>query len=121
MLQGVTYTPVTVFVFKKNILLLLYQTNINLMAAEILTREDLAIFKVELFKELREVIGSHPAQPRKWLKSYEVKDLLNISSGTLQNMRINGTLAYTKIGGLIFYDYEDIQKLMTATGPHKRS
>ena len=90
------------------------------MAAEILTREDLAIFKTELFNELREIIGSHPAQPRKWLKSYEVKDLLNISSGTLQNMRINGTLAYTKIGGLIFYDYEDIQKLMTTTRPHKR-
>ncbi len=91
------------------------------MAAEILTREDLAVFKIELFNELRDLIGSQPSQSRKWLKSYEVKELLNISSGTLQNMRINGTLSYTKLGGLIFYDYEDIQKLMTTTRPHKRS
>jgi hypothetical protein len=35
------------------------------MAAEILTREDLAVFKAELFSELREIITSHPAQPRK--------------------------------------------------------
>ncbi|GEP93651.1 hypothetical protein SAMN05660909_05588 [Chitinophaga terrae (ex Kim and Jung 2007)] len=90
------------------------------MATEILTREDLAVFKAELFTELRELITSHPAQPRKWLKSYEVKELLNISSGTLQNMRINGTLSYTKVGGLIFYDYADIEKLMTTTGPNKR-
>jgi hypothetical protein len=90
------------------------------MATEILTREDLAVFKAELLTGLRELITSHPAQPRKWLKSYEVKELLNISSGTLQNMRINGTLSYTKVGGLIFYDYADIEKLMTTTGPNKR-
>ena len=70
------------------------------MAAEILTREDLAIFKTELFRELRELVNAPAIQPRKWLKSYEVRDLLGISPGTLQNMRINGTLAFTKIGGL---------------------
>lgn len=27
-------------------------------------------------------------------------------------MRVNGTIAYSKIGGLIFYDYDDILGLM---------
>ncbi|PSL42373.1 hypothetical protein CLV51_11311 [Chitinophaga niastensis] len=85
------------------------------MAAEILTREDLAVFKKELFHELRDLMNAPTAQPRKWFKSYEVRDMLGISSGTLQNMRINGTLSYTKIGGLIFYDYNDIIKLMEST------
>ncbi|PSL44968.1 hypothetical protein CLV51_105343 [Chitinophaga niastensis] len=85
------------------------------MAAEILTREDLAVFKTELFHELRDLINSPGAQPRKWLKSYEVRDMLGISPGTLQNMRINGTLSFTKIGGLIFYDFNDIIKLMEGT------
>ncbi|WP_343745077.1 helix-turn-helix domain-containing protein [Chitinophaga sp.] len=85
------------------------------MAAEILTREDLAIFKTELFRELRELVNAPAIQPRKWLKSYEVRDLLGISPGTLQNMRINGTLSFTKIGGLIFYEYDDILKLMEGT------
>ncbi|RBL90449.1 helix-turn-helix domain-containing protein [Chitinophaga flava] len=92
------------------------------MAAEILTREDLAIFKTELFQELRELVNAPAIQPRKWLKSYEVRDLLGISPGTLQNMRIKGTLSFTKIGGLIFYEYDDILKLMEGTKkPIKRS
>ncbi|MBS0032066.1 helix-turn-helix domain-containing protein [Chitinophaga sp. 22321] len=85
------------------------------MAAEILTREDLAIFKTELFRELRELVHAPALQPKKWLKTYEVRDMLGISPGTLQNMRINGTLSFTKIGGLIFYDYDDILQLMEGT------
>ncbi|MET6996385.1 helix-turn-helix domain-containing protein [Chitinophaga defluvii] len=85
------------------------------MAAEILTREDLAIFKTELFRELRELVNAPALQPKKWLKTYEVRDMLGISPGTLQNMRINGTLSFTKIGGLIFYDYDDILQLMEGT------
>jgi len=84
------------------------------MAAEILTKEDLQAFKAELFTELRDLIHTPTAQPRKWLKSYEVREMLGISPGTLQNMRVNGTMSYTKINGLIFYEYDDIIKLMEA-------
>jgi predicted site-specific integrase-resolvase len=41
-----------------------------------------------------------------------VRELLGISPGTLQNLRVNGTLPYTKIHGSMFYDYEDIKKMM---------
>jgi hypothetical protein len=37
---------------------------------------------------------------------------LGLSIGKLQTLRINGTLAYTKIGGIIYYDHEDIVKMM---------
>ncbi|HVI49023.1 MAG TPA: helix-turn-helix domain-containing protein [Chitinophaga sp.] len=82
------------------------------MAAEILTREDLAIFKTELFQELRELVHAPVVQSRKWLKSHKVRDMLGISIGTLQSMRIKGTISFTKIGGIIFYEYDDIIKLM---------
>uniref|UniRef100_UPI0025C5CFA9 helix-turn-helix domain-containing protein n=1 Tax=Flavobacterium sp. UBA6046 TaxID=1946552 RepID=UPI0025C5CFA9 len=49
---------------------------------------------------------------KQWLKSNEVRKLLNISPGTLQNLRINGTLSYTKIGCILYYPYQDIEKLM---------
>lgn len=39
-------------------------------------------------------------------------DLLQVSPGTLQNLRINGTLPYTKVGGIIYYDAEEIQNVM---------
>ncbi len=40
-------------------------------------------------------------------------DILQVSPGTLQNLRINGTLPYSKVGGIIYYDIEDIQKAMS--------
>lgn len=82
------------------------------MSLQILTKEDLQQFKTELFQELKNVLSGHSNQPRKWLKSYEVREMLNISPGTLQNMRVQGTISFTKIGGLTFYAYEDIIKLM---------
>ena len=47
-----------------------------------------------------------------WLKSIEVKDMLGISDGTLQNLRINGTLPHTKVGGTIYYEYVDVIGLL---------
>jgi len=85
------------------------------MAVEIITRDDLFTFKTELIRELRELLNAPAAQPKKWLKSWEVREMLGVSPGTLQNMRINGALPYTKMGGLIFYDYDDIKKLMEDT------
>ena len=83
------------------------------MPAEILTTDDLREFQVELFKELKKLLKEHSGHPAKrWLKSYEVRELLGISPGTLQNLRVNGTLPYTKIGGVMFYDYEDIKKML---------
>lgn len=82
------------------------------MAVEVITREDLNEFRTLLLKDLQELIHSKPAQTKKWLKSIEVRNLLNISPGTLQNLRINGTLTYTKIGGTLYYDNADIDKLL---------
>ncbi|MGV9004443.1 helix-turn-helix domain-containing protein [Flavobacterium sp.] len=82
------------------------------MAIEVITREDLNEFRTQLLKELLEVIQSKPQQTKQWLKSKEVRKLLNISPGTLQNLRINGTLTYTKVGGIMFYDNADIEKLL---------
>jgi hypothetical protein len=83
------------------------------MPTEIVTTDDLREFKSELIKEIRQLLAVHHGQPsKKWLKSYEVRKLLGISPGTLQNMRINGSLPYTKIGGVMFYDYEEIKKML---------
>lgn len=83
------------------------------MATEIITTDDLREFKLELLEEFKRLLKDHGAQPsKKWLKSPEVRKLLGISPGTLQNLRINGTLPYTKIGGILYYDNEDIQKIL---------
>lgn len=84
------------------------------MAASIITTEDLQQFKQELLGDIKEILSENSGlQAKKWLKSPEVRKLLSISPGTLQNMRVNGTLPFTKIGGVIYYDYQDIQKMLT--------
>lgn len=83
------------------------------MAATIITTEDLIEFKKELLEDIKKIFESQTTtQNKKWLKSAEVRELLNISPGTLQNLRINGTLSYTKIGGIMYYNNQDIDKLL---------
>ena len=60
----------------------------------------------EVFKE------SQGIPTKKWLRSGEVRKLLDISPGTLQNMRVNGTLPFTRMGGVLYYDSGDIQKIL---------
>lgn len=82
------------------------------MAISIITKEDLQQFKIELLEGIKELLLARPTEQKLWLRTAEVKELLNISSGTLQNLRINGTLSYTKVGGLLYYNYKDIEKLL---------
>lgn len=85
------------------------------MAAEIITPEDLTRFKNDLLEDLKDLIkaiSGNKQLTKKWLKSNEVRKLLGISPGTLQNLRINGTIPYTKIGGVLYYDQKEIEDLL---------
>ncbi|MCT1524873.1 MULTISPECIES: helix-turn-helix domain-containing protein [Sphingobacterium] len=86
------------------------------MQVELITKEDLKAFREELLAEIRQLMPKAQAAHKQWLKSSEVRKLLNISPGTLQNLRINGTLRYTKVGGMLYYRMEDIQRLLEGGG-----
>jgi hypothetical protein len=84
------------------------------MPAQIITTDDLREFKIELLEEIRSLFDERKElKSKKWLKSIEVRKMLNISPGTLQTLRINGTLPYTKIGGTMYYNAEDIDKILS--------
>ncbi|MCW3808088.1 helix-turn-helix domain-containing protein [Plebeiibacterium marinum] len=83
------------------------------MATEIITQDDLREFKIELLADIKKLLKQNAgSNQKKWLKSYEVRELLNISPGTLQHLRVSGTLPFTKVGGTIYYDYSDIQTMI---------
>ena len=86
------------------------------MNVELITREDLREFKNELLNDLKQIRQPGQGQSKKWLKSSEVRKMLNISPGTLQNLRINGTLRFTKIGSIMYYKQEDINKVLEGNG-----
>jgi hypothetical protein len=89
------------------------------MATEIITPEDLENFRVTLVENIRDILLENQTATQQveeviWLKSHQIQRMLGISPGTLQNLRINGTLPYTKVGGVIFYDRKEILKVMEA-------
>jgi len=81
---------------------------------DFITREDLDRFKQELFAELKKLghINTPDEAAKKWLKGAEVRKMLKISHGTLQKLRINGTIKFTKVDTLYYYKNEDIEKLL---------
>ncbi|MCK0192825.1 helix-turn-helix domain-containing protein [Arenibacter sp. M-2] len=85
------------------------------MPTSIITTDDLREFKMELLDDIKKLLSKQTTgKLKRYLKSSEVMDLLQVSPGTLQNLRINGTLPYTKVGGIIYYDAEEIQNIMTS-------
>ncbi|HEY5746104.1 MAG TPA: helix-turn-helix domain-containing protein [Chryseolinea sp.] len=83
---------------------------------QLITVGDLVDFKAEMLSELARLLKEHVSPPsKKWLKSSEVRKMLGISGGTLQAMRVNGSLPFSKVGGLFFYPSQDIEKFMLAS------
>ncbi len=80
---------------------------------QIVTIGDLKDFKEDLLQQLSKVVAENLKPTKKWMKSAEVRKLLSVSPGTLQGMRDRGELSYTKVGGIIFYEVKDIQKMIS--------
>jgi hypothetical protein len=46
------------------------------MAIEVVTKEDLEIFRQQLLNDLKQIIQSNPQEQKEWLKSFEVRKLV---------------------------------------------
>jgi hypothetical protein len=80
---------------------------------QVVTLQDLIDFKNEIILEVKKSIKQNTGQPtKKWLKTQEVRKILSVSVTTLLTLRINGILPFTKMGGVLYYDYDDILMVM---------
>src|SRR3989337_2588571 len=84
------------------------------MTYEIITQEDLQKFRLQLLEDLSRLLSGavQPQSTKEWLRSSEVRKMLGISHGTLQNLRIKNILPHRKVGGLMYYKYQDILRLL---------
>lgn len=81
---------------------------------QIVTIGDLELFRKSLVEELKSLFHSAtPKGERKWVRSSEIRKLLNVSPGTLQNFRINGHIPFTRMGKTFFYKLEDVEKILS--------
>src|SRR5690606_23083426 len=63
------------------------------MKIDIVTMEELLQVKQEIVAEIKQALETRidKTERRLWFRSAEVRKMLNISPGTLQSLRINGT------------------------------
>lgn len=62
-----------------------------------------------------ELLSSHCEDKRlkRWLNGVDVQEILHISPRTLQTLRDQGRIGYTKIGNRIYYTPEDVEKVLS--------
>ena len=86
------------------------------MEIDIVTKQDLEIFRQKLIHELSTLIGKAPVlNEKEYLRTNEVRKILAISAGTLQNLRIKGLLKPSKIEGVYYYKLSEVKSLLSGT------
>ena len=82
------------------------------MNVDLITKEDLQAFRLQLLNDIKTMLVLKNEARKEWLRSGEVRKVLKISPGTLQNLRVSGKLKSSKIGGINFYRYSEIETLL---------
>ncbi|WP_127846313.1 helix-turn-helix domain-containing protein [Psychroflexus aestuariivivens] len=84
------------------------------MPTNIATLDDLMKIKSELIEEIKVIIGDLDAQlhQKRWFRNTELQEYLNLSASSIQNLKNSGELPFSKVKGTVFYDINEINKLM---------
>ena len=82
-------------------------------ASQLITIDDLARFKKQLIDEMLTALKTQQTlTAKRWMKSHEVRRMLKISPGTLQTLKASGVIPYSRVGGVHFYSYEEIERVL---------
>ena len=83
-----------------------------------ITKEDLMRFKELILSDLEKLLLSKENNKEEqnnedpeWLRSKAIRKIMDISPGTLQNLRITGKVRHRKIMGSYYYNKADVAKL----------
>ncbi|MGV3460281.1 MAG: helix-turn-helix domain-containing protein [Flavobacterium sp.] len=81
-----------------------------------ITKDDLRQFGLLLLEQIRQLLAQgerteNSVTDFEWLKGRVVRKLLDISAGSLQNLRISGKIRYKKVLGSYYYNKSDLLKL----------
>ncbi|MBS1780972.1 MAG: DNA-binding protein [Bacteroidetes bacterium] len=79
------------------------------------TKDDLRQFGMLLMNDIQKLLEKITCENQdihpEWLKSKAVRKLMDMSAGSLQNLRITGKVRYKKILGSYYYNKSDLQAL----------
>lgn len=85
------------------------------MGIDIVTKDDLTVFKTSLIADLKQVIseamGQIPESPEGY-KTKHVRAILGCSVNKIVSLRIARKIRTKKVGGTLYYNKEDVKKLL---------
>jgi hypothetical protein len=83
---------------------------------ELVTNEDLRIFRVQLLNDIKVLLQSQLSpvhyQYSEGVKTKDVRRVLGCSVNKLISLRISGKIRWKKIGGTVYYSPEDVRRLL---------
>lgn len=83
------------------------------MTIEVITKDDLEAFRHALLNDIRALLSNDKHETKEWLRCADVRKILKVSTGTVQNLRITGKLKSQKVGGIHFYKLSDIENMVS--------
>jgi len=85
------------------------------MGVEVVTKDDLEKFRMQLLGDLKKwavQFAAKGSEPMEGLRTKHVRQILNCSVGKLHLLRNAGKLRCKKVGGTVYYRKEDVKKLI---------
>lgn len=84
--------------------------------SEAATKEDLRQFSLMLLDKIGTLLQDSSfvkveTMDPDWIKTKSVRKMLDISPGSVQNLRVGGKVRFKKVLGSYYYNREDLQKL----------
>jgi Helix-turn-helix domain len=82
---------------------------------QLITVQDLIDFKQQLIGDIKKLLKEQSGHPgHQWLKAFEIKRMLRLSESKLQYLRDKGVIPFKKLGGVTYYNLEEIETLMNS-------
>lgn len=85
--------------------------------SDTVTKDDLRQFGMLLINDIRKIIENETSEKDnidpEWLKSRVVRKLMDMSPGSLQNLRVSGKVRFKKVLGSYYYNKSDLRKLFS--------
>jgi hypothetical protein len=86
------------------------------MGIEIVTKEDLQVFRIQLIEDFKLLLQQQNSklfnEPIEGYKTSDVRKILGCSVNKLVSLRISKAIRTKKIGGTIYYNKEDVKRLL---------
>ncbi len=70
--------------------------------------------EARILNRINELQSNKMGTPKRWVKGKEIRELMGgMSNNTLVKLRNEGTIPFRKLGGIYYYNVEDVKQTLS--------